>query len=96
MDCTRSIKPSKLQVRILIVRSAPWHCDLCGIEDGIPTDPRHHLRIGREGLLEVVEGAGAVTKTEAMLSLAPVRCPSRSEQRGREEPRMLLSWDHLI
>ena len=35
-----------------------------GIEDGIPTDPRHHLRIGREGPLEVVERAGAVAKTE--------------------------------
>jgi hypothetical protein len=35
-----------------------------GIEDGISTYPRHHLRIGREGPLEVVERAGAVAKTE--------------------------------
>jgi hypothetical protein len=35
-----------------------------GIEDGIPTYPRHHLRIGREGPLEVVERAGAVAKTD--------------------------------
>ena len=34
------------------------------IEDGIPTDPRHHLRIGRERPLEVVECARVVAKTE--------------------------------
>ena len=26
--------------------------------------------------------------------LRPLKCPSRNEQRGRGEPRMLSSWDH--
>ena len=57
-----------------------------GIEDGIPSDPRHHLGIG-EGLLEVVERASAVAQPMErpmrtvllsivlVLSLGPGDCP---------------------
>jgi hypothetical protein len=37
-----------------------------GIENRIPAYPRHHLRVGRERALEVVERAGLVAKTEAL------------------------------